>query len=109
MGAAKRQMELDFARGWSFRSGHVCAGCLNDPALKKVISDSAKDDEECTYCGESPAAELNVLTGAFVEGLKTEYANADDEGVPYDSGEGGYHVATTWDTWELVNTVALAP
>lgn len=102
MGAAKRQMELEFERGWSSRSEHVCAGCLSDPALKKVISDSAQDDEECNFCGESPAAELDILTEAFVEGLKTEYANADDEGVPYDSGEGGYHVATTWDTWDLV-------
>ncbi|WP_406841832.1 HEPN-associated N-terminal domain-containing protein (plasmid) [Streptomyces sp. AHU1] len=61
------------------------------------------DDKECSFCGESPAAELDILTEAFVEGLKTEYGNADDEGVPYDSGEGGYHVATTWDTWDLVN------
>ncbi|MFG3365618.1 HEPN-associated N-terminal domain-containing protein [Streptomyces sp. NPDC090032] len=103
MGAAKRQMELEFDRGWSSRSNHVCAGCLREPALKKVISDAAKDDEECSFCGESSAAELDVLTEAFVAGLRTEYANADDEGVPYDSGEGGYHVAGTWDTWDLVS------
>ena len=72
MGAAKRQMELEFERGWSSRGGHVCAGCLNDPALKKVISDSAQDDEECTFCGESPAVELDILIEAFVGGLKTD-------------------------------------
>lgn len=103
MGAAKRQMELEFERGWSSRGEHVCAGCLNDPALKKVVSDSAEDGEACTFCGESPAAELNLLTEAFVQGLRTEYANADDEGVPYVSAEGGYQVATTWDTWDLVS------
>ncbi|MEU9147290.1 HEPN-associated N-terminal domain-containing protein [Streptomyces sp. NPDC048349] len=102
MGAAKRQMELEFDRGWSSSGEHVCARCLNEPALQRVISDSAQDDEQCSFCGHSPAAELDVLTGAFVKGLRTEYANADDEGVPYVSAEGGYQVAATWDTWDLV-------
>jgi hypothetical protein len=67
-----------------------------------VVSESAQDDEACDFCGESGAAELDVLTEAFVQGLRTEYANADDEGVPYVSAEGGYQAAATWDTWDLV-------
>ncbi|MGW0665319.1 HEPN-associated N-terminal domain-containing protein [Streptodolium elevatio] len=102
MGAAKRQMELEFERGWSSRGEFVCAGCVSDSALKKMISDAARADEQCSFCGEIPAAELDCLTEAFVGGLQTEYANADDEGISYNSREGGYHVAPTWETWELV-------
>ena len=42
------------------------------------------------------------LLEAFVEGLQTEYGDADDEGVYYDGREGGYQWHPTWDTWDLV-------
>ncbi|WP_082558167.1 HEPN-associated N-terminal domain-containing protein [Kitasatospora sp. MBT66] len=100
---AKRQMETADERGWYSCGGWVCAECIAEAALKKVVSDAVSTDEVCDFCKGTPAADMDVLTEAFVNGLHTEYANADNEGVPYDSAEGGYHSATTWDTWALVH------
>lgn len=100
---AKREWELAGERGWSSYGGWVCPECVAEPALKKAVSDAASADYRCDFCERTPAADMDVLTEAFVNGLHTEYANADNEGVPYDSAEGGYHSATTWDTWDLVH------
>jgi hypothetical protein len=103
LGHAKELAERQFAQGWSFTDGWVCAGCVDDYALQSEIEAAAEPDESCTFCGQSPAAELDVLLEAFVDGLWSEYGDADDEGVSYESREGGYQWGRKWDTWELVD------
>jgi hypothetical protein len=80
----------------------VCSGCVNDYALKTVIDECATDEDFCDFCGGNPAAELDCLIGAFVDGLQTEFVDASDEGVFYDGAEGGYMWDETWDSWDLV-------
>nr|BEK71511.1 hypothetical protein KPHV_87380 [Kitasatospora purpeofusca] len=100
---AKREWESAGERGWYSYLGSVCADCVAEAALKKVVSDAASTDDTCDFCEGTPAADMDVLTEAFVNGLRTEYGQADDEGVPYANAEGGYHSAATWDTWDLVH------
>lgn len=76
---------------------------MDDYALEATIDRAAAEEDECDFCRSSPAAELNVLIAAFMEGLRTEYGDADDEGVAYDGSEGGYVWYELWDSWDLVS------
>jgi HEPN/RES N-terminal domain 1/RES domain len=102
MGLAKERMFQEAVQGWSFTDQHVCTACVDDYALKAAVSAADEDAATCDFCGSTPAAELNVLLEAFVNGLRTEYGDADDEGVGWDGREGGYQWHRTWDTYELV-------
>jgi hypothetical protein len=101
VGFVKNQLIQESDQGWSFSDQHVCAGCVNDYALQAAVRAAEDADEVCDFCGSSPAAELDVLLDAFVNGLRTDYGDADDEGVYYESAEGGYQWSTM-DTWDLV-------
>jgi hypothetical protein len=102
MGLAKERMLQEDAQGWSFTDQHVCAAYVDDDALQAAISGAEDAAVTCDFCGRTPAADLDVLLEAFVNGLRTEYGDADDEGVGWDGREGGYQGAITWDTWDLV-------
>lgn len=99
---AKRVWMEAQERGWDFSDAFVCVDCVDDYALAAAISEGSDDDLTCTFCGTSPAAALDVLTEAFVDGLWREHEDA-VEGVSYDSAEGGYiFLGNNWDTWDLV-------
>jgi hypothetical protein len=102
MGLAKERMFQEAVRGWSSTDQHICVAFVDDHALKVVISEAEDAAATCDFCGSTPAAELDVLLEVFVNGLRTEYGDADDEGVIYSSREGGYQWDRTWDTWDLV-------
>ncbi len=102
MGFHRDRIIQEDEQGWSFTSQHVCSGCVNDYALQAIIVAAEDTTATCDFCGGTPAAELDVLLEAFVRGLRTEYGDADDEGVYYDGREGGYQWHRTWDTWDLV-------
>jgi hypothetical protein len=88
MGRAKERWLEEAAQGWSFTSQHVCTGCVDDYALQAGISAAEDAEAACDFCGSTPAAELDVLLEVFVNGLRTEYGDGDDEGVYYDQGFG---------------------
>jgi hypothetical protein len=79
MGFAKEQMLQEAEQGWSFTSQYVCAECVNDYALKAVIGAAEEAEATCDFCGNTPAAPLDALLEAFVNGLRTEYGDADNE------------------------------
>lgn len=102
VGFAKDRFIQEWEQGWSFTDHCVCAGCVDDYALEAAVRAAADAEEMCDFCGSSPAAELDVLLEVFVSGLRTEYGDANDEGVAYESAEGGY-LWSTKDTWDLVS------
>ncbi|MFK4687234.1 HEPN-associated N-terminal domain-containing protein [Streptomyces pristinaespiralis] len=101
MGLYKRMLEEQDDQGWCFTDQYVCTGCVNDDVLEAVLSAAENDEDACSFCGQSPAAELDVLLETFVAAIHTEYRSADDEGVSWDGREGGYQW-TILDTWEVV-------
>jgi hypothetical protein len=103
VGHMKNRMEQQDAQGWNFTEGWVCENCVNDYALKAEIESASEDENECTFCGSSPAADLDVLLEAFMDGIWSEYGDANDEGVMYESREGGYLWHKKWDTYELLD------
>jgi hypothetical protein len=103
MGLAKDLMMQEDEQGWSFTTQHVCADCVDDDSLETVIRTHADATQACDFCSSSPAAPLDVLLEAFVNGLRLEYGDADNEGVAYESREGGYQWwGPMWNTWDLV-------
>lgn len=95
-------MIRQYEQGWDFTDKLVCGNCVDDDALKAVISGAETNDHACDFCGHSPAAPLDTFLEAFVNGLKNEYRDADYEGVFWDGREGGYQWHQTWDTYDLV-------
>ncbi len=102
MGFAKARMMQEEAQGFAFSDKKVCTHCVDDYALEAALADEESADEQCSFCGSSPAASLDVLLAAFLAGLRTEYGDADNEGVIYETAEGGYQWGEKWDTWDLV-------
>ena len=77
----------------------------DDYAIREFIEES-KSETSCSYCdaeSEEPiAVSLYDLVEFIEEAVRTEWNTADDEGLPYDSGEGGYQLATPLSSWELL-------
>ncbi|MFD5397885.1 HEPN-associated N-terminal domain-containing protein [Streptomyces sp. NPDC127097] len=78
----------------------VCEQCVNEPFLAAIVKDAAREGEECSYCGESPAAELDIFVDAFTQGVFARYGDAEGT-LPYDS-EDGVYIGYTLDTDEMV-------
>lgn len=101
MGHAKQLGIEQDEQGWDYTEGFVCTECVDDEALVAILAAHEDNDQECSYCGRRPAAKLNILIGAFVDGLRNEYGDADNEGVGWDGREGGYQW-TTLTTYDVV-------
>lgn len=112
MGRAKDwQMEQE-ERGWFSVSGkYVCPDCFDDDCLKQVVRDNVAASR-CDYCGttaeELTGNEHDLISAPFdrvmrviSEGFQSEWNNADDQGITYESAEGGYQ-AETADSYDLV-------
>ncbi len=112
MGRAKDWQLEQEERGWfSVPGKHVCSDCVDDDYLKQLIKENAKTSG-CDYCGLTAedatgnpsdliAAPFDSVMQAIAEGLQSEWNNADDEGIVYESAEGGYQ-AETFDSYDLV-------
>lgn len=94
-------------QGWRFIDKHACRDCLAEEALQELVQENA-EEKACDYCGaksEEPiAASVNVLMEAIADALRSEYGDPDNEGVPYDTSEGGYQLPTM-DTREVLEEV----
>ena len=112
MGSAKDwEMEQEERGWWSVPGKYVCSECFDEEFLKEFVRDHA-EASECDYC-ESTAEELTGDEAALIaapfdsvmeiiaEGLQSEWNDADNECIPYESAEGGYQ-ANTYHSYDLV-------
>ncbi|MFE4409800.1 HEPN-associated N-terminal domain-containing protein [Streptomyces sp. NPDC056821] len=101
MGFAKRFMEEVEDQGWyPAEDKWVCVQCVDEPFLASKVKEASDPEATCSFCDESSAAELDILTDAFVRGVKVRYQDANGE-LFYDAEEGRY-AGRTYDTWDLV-------
>ena len=124
MGRAKDWEIEQEERGWRSVSGkYVCPECFDDESLKEVVRKNVQTTS-CDYCnltGEDLTGEEGALIAApfdsvmkiIAEGLQSEWNDADNEGIAYESAEGGYQAETTSSyelVWDIVrpNNEALA-
>lgn len=81
---------------------HVCAKCIHDKYLRKMIR-SNLDSNECTYCKRKSknliATALCNLVELIFKGIQSEWEHPVDV-LGYDSAEGGW-LGTVYDTYDL--------
>ena len=76
----------------------VCAECFDDDYLKSQINACASV-MHCDYCGrrsrkKPTSVSVSEIVKWIRDGLESEYGDAADQGVPYESAEGGYQFPT---------------
>jgi hypothetical protein len=104
MGQYKRYLERQMDEGWSSVGGPVCAECFTDYAIKEFIEMNATEIE-CSYCSRSSkepiAAKMDEVLSFISRGFRREY-DIPENCLPYDSGEGGWQLATPTDSYDLI-------
>jgi len=85
----------------------VCADCMEDDFFTAYIKSNATI-KHCDYCGQSSSVPISVdvyeIIDRISDGLASEYNDAADEPVPYESAEGGYQLPVM-TTYELLDEV----
>ena len=108
MGIAKRMQEEAMERGFSVDEGIVvCPDCFDEAALQDFIR-SCGGTTPCTYCGKvgEGTCMLEKLMVHAMSCIRTEWGQPADEGLPYETREGGWQGAVI-DSWELLESVGL--
>jgi hypothetical protein len=110
MGIAKKMWEDEQDRGYtSNKDKTVCVNCFDEYGLKKFIAEH-HTKTQCSYCKGSKkvrACELDLLIEHILVSISREWGHPADEGLPYESREGGWQIATVYDTWELLDEIGL--
>lgn len=96
-----------------FSDHYICTECIDHYAIKEYI-ESIGAQQECSYC-EGGIDEVPPLAAPFydiveyiLEGIKTEWGDPGDEGIGWESKEGGWQ----WDvhdTYDLLMEVLEIP
>ncbi|MFJ9628996.1 HEPN-associated N-terminal domain-containing protein [Streptomyces sp. NPDC101175] len=89
------------AQGWHPTGDQwVCEECIDEPFLAGKVKEASSPENTCSFCDESPAAELDAFMEAFMNGVTQRYEDADNE-HRYDS-ETDEYLGNTFDTDELI-------
>ncbi|EGV17873.1 HEPN-associated N-terminal domain-containing protein [Thiocapsa marina] len=108
MGQAKRMWEEAMERGFAVDENIVvCPDCFDEEALRDFIRNSG-GTTPCTYCGTvgEGTCTLEELLDHAMSCIRTEWGQPADEGLPYETREGGWQGAVI-DSWELLGNVGL--
>ncbi|MDT9644007.1 HEPN-associated N-terminal domain-containing protein [Pseudomonas sp. JV245A] len=103
MGGVKRMMEEDMERGFSrMDDTYVCARCVDDDGLISFIrANSTKGT--CSYCDKNRrVADMNDVIEHIVTSLSLEWGDAANEGLAYETREGGWQ-GSVYGTWDLLD------
>ena len=68
---------------WQTSDGFICPGCVEDPYLKAIVEAAATDDEPCSFCGTTPAADFDVFMESLAVGISNEFEPSEDV-LPWD-------------------------
>lgn len=72
-------------RGFGTIDTYVCEDCVKDHALAALVNNHISS-ETCSYCGSRAGAPFEPIMERIYESICTEYADAQDIGVPWDKG-----------------------
>ena len=94
MGFAKEQMMEDESRGFNtVGNKYVCSECVTDYALKAFVRANASETA-CSYCKSSSkrpiAVQIDLIIEKILDGIKFEWGDPNNEGLPWESAEGGW-------------------
>lgn len=104
MGIEKAKMEV----GYCSVGGTVCSECFADYGIKYFIENNANSDE-CSYCGScapnTKACDFEDVAVHILESIKCEWGHPSNEGVSWESREGGWQGASVYDSYDLIYDV----
>lgn len=110
MGILKRMWLEEQERGYSSNDEKtVCSNCVDEYGLKQFIEEH-QTHSSCSYCknnNEVAACELDSLIEHILTSIHHEWGHPSDEGLPYETREGGWQVSTVYNTWELLDNIDL--
>ncbi len=110
MGITKRMWEEEQDRGYSSNDGiTVCLDCFEESGISRFIKEYG-NNSSCSYCdseNEIITCELDVLIEHILVSVQYEWGNPADEGLPYETREGGWQVSNVYDTWDLLDEIGL--
>lgn len=106
MGFAKRVWMEEIERGFRYIGDkYVCSNCFEDYAIKEFIKENA-ESQTCDYCSatsdELIAAEIDKVIAFIVDGIRSEWGDPNNEGVSWESREGGWQGTKVLDSYDLI-------
>ena len=108
MGIAKRAWEEAQERGFSVDNGLcVCTNCFEDYGIKTFIEEN-DTGEPCYFCefhGEYSCS-LEAALGHIMMCIQTEWGHPANEGLPYETREGGWQ-GDVYDSWDMLDTTGI--
>jgi len=104
MGIEKAKME----EGYCSVNGTICSECFSDYGIKNFILSNANSNE-CSYCGScdpaTSACSFEAVAVHILNSIKCEWGDPANEGVGWESREGGWLGANVYDTYDLIYDV----
>lgn len=84
----------------------VCYKCFSDDSLINFIKSNGKT-KGCSFCkARATSHNIGEVIDYINDCISHEYENPVEE-MAWDSAEGGYHGASTYDSWEILDEVGL--
>ena len=110
MGIVKGKGLEDQERGFSLNEGKVvCINCFEERGLKQFIEEH-QSHQKCSYCKNDldlATCDLDSLIEHILTSIQCEWGHPADEGLPYDTREGGWQASEVYDVWDLLDTIGL--
>jgi len=101
MGMAKREQQEQMERGYTLPGGFICVEHVTDQLLIDQLEQVG--EKACELCEQtSESFTLDSVVTAVAEAVAFRYATPEEEGVPYDSREGGWVGASIHETDEVL-------
>lgn len=86
----------------------VCTNCFEDYAIKNFILNN-DTGSSCTYCSISGdgSCSLELVLDHIMGCVRIEWGHPANEGLPYESREGGWQLGSVYDSQEMLESVGL--
>ncbi len=103
MGQYKERYSYDNQNDDDFGNDkYVCVDHIKDAAVFNYLRQNS-DEGVCSYCGEDDKVALASDVFSFIKcGVFAFYGEVNEEGMAYETEEGGYHGAPKFDTEEML-------
>jgi hypothetical protein len=108
MGRAKEEWMEAQEKGFTVDDDKVvCTNCFEDTGIKAFIAE-INNKEGCSYCAEpgNASCSLEQAMEHIMNCISSEWGHPEDEGLPYETREGGWQ-GRVYDSWELLENIGL--
>lgn len=107
MGQAKKQMIEEMENGFSSVGDcFVCRRCIKDAGLRVLFAFKQRPGS-CSFCSNAVSVcSMDDIIEHVIQSLHLEYGDPANEGLPYETREGGWQ-GQVYDLYELLDEVGL--